>query len=129
MYQKKLETSYRCPLDKTFEIFGGKWSTSVYCLIYQEGSIRYTDFRKKIDKISDPVLASTLKHFRNQGIVKRNVYDEMPMRVEYLLTDKGLALAPIFKELCKWSSLYHVDDLKAVLKMCKDCDCYNIMYP
>jgi DNA-binding HxlR family transcriptional regulator len=53
--------------------------------------------------ISGRVLSERLKDLENQGIVKREVYPETPVRIEYSLTDKGLALEPIIREIEKWS--------------------------
>lgn len=55
MYERKLERGFRCPLEYVFEVFGGKWSTKVFCLIVKEGPVRYTDFRSHLNGISDPV--------------------------------------------------------------------------
>ncbi len=53
--------------------------------------------------ISGRVLSERLKDLETQGIVKREVYPETPVRIEYSLTDKGLALEPLMKEIEKWS--------------------------
>lgn len=127
MYQKKIAVKHRCPLDKVMNIFSGKWSPSVFCLIIQLKSVRYTDFHSRIDGISDPVLASTLKHLIKNGLVERKVYDEMPMRVEYVCSEKGELLIPIFQELCRWSKATQENqknDFENVLPNCEYCDCF-----
>ena len=122
-YEKKLEAVNQCPLEYVWEIFAGKWNAKIFCLIYKEGPIRYTDFRGRLDGLSDPVLSSTLKHLIKHGIIERKAYDEMPIRVEYSLTDKGYSAAPVLESLCKWSSIYTQDkEKRKVLNQCKFCD-------
>ncbi|MBS4220962.1 winged helix-turn-helix transcriptional regulator [Bacillus sp. FJAT-49711] len=53
--------------------------------------------------VSSRVLSERLKDLENEGVIKRNVYPETPVRIEYSLTDKGLALEPIMRDIEKWS--------------------------
>ena len=126
MYQKKLEDQYRCPLEFVLELFSGKWNSRVFCLLYQEGSMRYTDFRSKLVGISDPVLASTLKFLIKNGVIERTAYDEMPMRVEYSLTEKGMTAVPVLKEMCKWSINHHgAERTEATFPQCDFCEYFD----
>lgn len=124
MYERKLERGFRCPLEYVFEVFGGKWSTKVFCLIVKEGPVRYTDFRSHLNGISDPVLSSTLKLLISHGIIERTSYNEVPMRVEYSLTQKGHSAIPVLEGLCRWASLYDpdTDGGKTIPLHCNSCD-------
>ena len=122
MYQKKIESVSWCPLDIVFEIFNGKWSSPVYCLIVQQGSVRYADFQNQLEGLSSPVLSSTLKNLMNHGVITRKAYDEIPIRVEYSLTEKGESLVPIFRELCHWSKIHHDHGALRSLPKCANCD-------
>ena len=53
--------------------------------------------------VSSRVLSERLKDLENEGVIKRNVYPETPVRIEYSLTDKGLALEPIMRDIEKWA--------------------------
>ena len=61
MYQKKMDTDIRCPLEYGLEIFGGKWKSRVICVLNEKGVLRYSGIRKEMMNITDAVLASTLK--------------------------------------------------------------------
>lgn len=122
MYEKKINESYRCPIEYALDVFGGKWNARIFCLMVQSGSMRYSDFRGRLPGISDPVLASTLKTLIKNGIVERKSYDEMPIRVEYNLTEKGVAVIPIFRGLCTWSATHATPDSEAILPQCKGCE-------
>lgn len=90
MYQRKLERDIRCPLEYGMELFGGKWNSRIICVLATLGTLRYSQLRREMGNITDAVLASTLKSLIANDIVERRSYDEIPPRVEYSLTEKGL---------------------------------------
>lgn len=73
-------------------------------IIYQllTGPQRFCNIESSIG-ISGRVLSERLKDLENEGIVKREVYPETPVRIEYSLSEKGLALEPLMREIEKWS--------------------------
>ncbi|WP_423407895.1 winged helix-turn-helix transcriptional regulator [Heyndrickxia sp. MSNUG] len=91
-----------CPrFEKAMSILSQRWTGMI---IYQllSGPQRFCSIESSIG-ISGRVLSERLKDLENEGIVKREVYPETPVRIEYSLTDKGLALQPLMKEIEKWS--------------------------
>ena len=122
MYQKKLETDIRCPLEYGLEIFGGKWKSRILCVLAAEGVLRYSGIRKEMVNITDAVLASTLKELIADGLVERKSYDEIPPRVEYSLTEKGRSVVPILQSICKWSGMFYKDDADTYMERCRVCD-------
>ncbi|HPJ24191.1 MAG TPA: helix-turn-helix domain-containing protein [Bacillota bacterium] len=91
-----------CPkFEKAAALLGKKWSSLI---IYQlmNGTKRFTDLQKEI-KISAKVLSDRLKELEDEKIIKRNVYPETPIRIEYDLTDKGKSLEPILSAISCWS--------------------------
>jgi len=125
MYQKKLGDELCCGLEYALKMFNGKWDMKVFCVVFKNEPVRYSDYHKKLENISDPVLASTLKKLLKNGIIQRTVYDEIPPRVEYSLTEKGLDAALIFEKLCKWSVHYHFTDQPSPqLTPCSNCEDY-----
>ena len=124
MYKAKLEKDIRCPLEYGLTVFGGKWKSRVICVLAEKGTLRYSSIRKEMANITDAVLASTLKELIADGIVKRQQFDEIPPRVEYCLTEKGISVVPILQTICKWSGAYHKEDNENTLLQCQKCD-YN----
>lgn len=122
MYQKKTKKIYQCPLEYVFEVFGGKWNPKLFCLLVHEGTMRYGEIRKKMDGISDPVLAACLKMLMENGIIERTSYNEMPVRIEYSLTDKGKSAIPILQSVCQWSAQYNNKGVSPAFEWCKDCE-------
>ena len=123
VYQKKLESDIRCPLEYGLEVFGGKWKSRVICVLNEKGTLRYSIIRKEMLNITDAVLAATLKELINNGLVARKQYDEIPPRVEYSLTDKGLSVVPILQSICKWAGIFQKSSGN-IMTQCQKCD-YN----
>lgn len=124
MYQKKMESDIRCPLEYGLEIFGGKWKSRVICVLHEKGLLRYSGIRKEMMNITDAVLSATLKELIADGLVARKQYDEIPPRVEYSLTDKGNSVVPILQTICKWSGIFHKQNSEKIMAQCQKCD-YN----
>jgi DNA-binding HxlR family transcriptional regulator len=90
-----------CPLRKTLEVIGGKWSMLIIFQI-NERTIRYGELKRCIVGISEKMLISQLKYLYGKGIVDKKSFPEIPPRVEYTLTPKGKELLPIIKEIIRF---------------------------
>lgn len=122
MYKPKFEKDIRCPLEYGLAVFGGKWKPRVICVLALKGTLRYSSIRKEMSNITDAVLATTLKELINEDIIKRRQFDEIPPRVEYQLTDKGLSVVPILQNISKWSGAYYKENNENTLSQCQKCD-------
>ena len=74
----------------------------ILCVIDNNEIVRYGDLRRSVFGITNTMLAQSLKELENDGLVNRTQYDEMPVRVEYTLTDKAKSMIPILLQLKKW---------------------------
>ena len=122
MYQKKLEKDIRYPLEYGLEIFGGKWNSRIICVLAEKKVLRYSEIRKEMGNITDAVLASSLKSLIANDIVSRKSYDEIPPRVEYSLSEKGISVVPILQSICKWSGVFYREDSETPMIQCQKCD-------
>lgn len=102
MYVRKLEKDFGCPLEAALEAVSGKWKTRIVGTLYRKGTVRFGDIKKELDGVSDAVLSSVLRELQEYGVVERIAYNEVPLRVEYSLTENGMKLVPIFRSLCLW---------------------------
>lgn len=100
-YKRKQEKDIRCPLEYGMEVFGGKWNSRSICVLSTPGTLRYSEFRKEMGNITDVVLASALKDLIANGIIDRQSFDEIPPRVEYLLSERGKYVVPILQSICQ----------------------------
>ena len=91
-----------CDLKKVIDIIGGKWKIMILCVIDNNEIVRYGDLRRAVFGITNTMLAQSLKELEQDGLVCRRQYDEMPVRVEYSLTEKAKSLIPILLELKRW---------------------------
>lgn len=103
MYHRKLPREYCCTVDYALSVFGGKWKPRLLCILGHATSLRYGELKKQMENISDAALATTLKQLEKAGIVQRHQYNEMPIRVEYSLTDKGRTLIPVLNTISDWA--------------------------
>ncbi len=122
MYQRKLEKEIRCPLEYGLEVFGGKWNSRIICVLAAKEVLRYSELRKEMGNITDAVLASALKSLIADEIVMRKSYDEIPPRVEYSLTEKGISVVPILQSICHWSGAFYKEDTDNIMIQCQKCD-------
>ena len=95
-------TGKGCGLKKIIGIIGGKWKILILCYIDAKGIGRFGEMKRTICGITNTMLASALKEMEADGLIERHLYDEMPVRVEYTLTEKAKTLIPILLELKQW---------------------------
>ena len=94
-----------CGMAHTLSIIGGRWKPAILCrLLY--GPMRYTELKKSIEGISERMLVAQLKELEQAGIVERQVYPEVPPRVEYSLTPLGIAMRPMLDVMSDWGNMH-----------------------
>ena len=96
---KKVEVS--CPITATLNVIGGKWK-SVILWYLRERPLRFGELHKIMFKCSLKIFNSDLKDLEKDGIVKREVFAEVPPKVEYSLTEYGRSLLPVIFILREW---------------------------
>lgn len=95
-----------CPVATCVQMIGNKWKLLIIRnLVYHEKQ-RFSDFLKSIPAISKKVLTENLRALENDGMIKREVFAEVPPRVEYSLTELGATLKPILDAMHDWGSGY-----------------------
>ena len=97
---------YRCFFELTLQVMGGKWKPVILYHLATEGVMRFSGLRRSISGVTERMLARQLRELEADRIVHREVYREVPPRVEYSLTDLGSGLVPILKELREWGLDY-----------------------
>ena len=95
-------TGKGCGLKKILGIIGGKWKILILCYIDAKGIGRFGEMRRTIYGITNTMLSSSLKEMETDGLIERHLYNEMPVRVEYTLTERAKTLIPILLELKRW---------------------------
>ena len=94
-----------CPVTSVLQLLQGKWKMQIICALNNRGTLRYNELRRKMDGISNTVLASSLRELEEEGLVIRKEYMEVPIRVEYSTTALCDRLMPILESLSDWGEV------------------------
>jgi DNA-binding HxlR family transcriptional regulator len=94
-----------CPVATTVNLIGNKWKILILRDLLVEKR-RFGELRKSVSGISQKVLTDNLRSLENDGIVIRNIFAEVPPRVEYSLSELGGTLRPIIEVMEKWGKAY-----------------------
>lgn len=108
---KKFEASEACPVRGILSRLGDKWSILVLTTLKVNGKLRFSDIQRSIGDISQRMLTVTLRSMEADGIIVREVFAEVPPRVEYELTALGADLFTHVKALVGWAE----ENLDAIL--------------
>ena len=92
-----------CALQSALESIGGKWKLPVLCSLAANGASRYNELLRNVQGISNTMLSQTLKELLRDRLVLRREYLEVPVRVEYELTEQARKLQPILMDLVRWN--------------------------
>ncbi|MEK6494609.1 helix-turn-helix domain-containing protein [Myroides odoratimimus] len=100
---------HNCPMTRTMATIGTKWKPII---IYAIGlkTLRFGEVFARVEIISKKVLTQQLKELVEDKIVMRQEFDEVPLRVEYTLTEKGIELLKILNQLTLWNQKYNIPD-------------------
>lgn len=104
---KKSEIT-QCPITRTAELVGGKWTLPIIYVL-MKGTKRFKELERSIDGINTRMLVKELKQLEENGILIRKVFAEVPPRVEYSLTDRGKALKNVLEEMKAWGRKFAVN--------------------
>lgn len=95
-----------CPVATTVQLIGNKWKILILRNLVYGGVQRFTDFIKTIPGISKKVLTDNLRALEDDGLIEREVFAEVPPRVEYSLSDLGKTLKPVLDAMSDWGNDY-----------------------
>lgn len=90
------------PFEYTLSIISGKWKMVIMFWLWSCGVMRYGELKKSVKGITHKMLSSQLKELEANDIIVRKEYSQVPPKVEYFLSEKGVSLMPILKEMCIW---------------------------
>lgn len=88
---------------RAIELIGKRW-TGLAIMVLLDGPRRFSEIAEQLGGVSDRMLSERLKELEGEGIIERRVFPEMPVRIEYRLSAKGAALAPVIEAVRQWST-------------------------
>ncbi len=114
MYRERMKEDLfpNCPIRNILARISDKWSLLVLFMLNKNGVMRFSNLRHEIPDISQKVLTGTLRTLEVDGYINRTVYAEVPPRVEYALTQRGISLLPHIDSLIGWAKENMADIIK-----------------
>ena len=101
--KKRYDCAAGCPVEQTLDLIGGKWKgVIIYHLL--DSTKRFNELRRKLPTATQRMLTRQLRELEECGLVHREVYPQVPPRVEYSLTAEGRSLAPIILAMYEWGT-------------------------
>ena len=105
MEDREIKMLPACPVETTLMLIGDKWKVLILRDL-MPGTKRFSELRKSVGDVSQKVLAAQLRDMEKSGLVHREVYAEVPPRVEYSLTLLSRSLKPILDSMWAWGEGY-----------------------
>lgn len=94
-----------CPVETTLMLISNRWKVLIIRDLLS-GTKRFGELKKSVGNISQKVLTSNLRSMEEDGLLTREVFPEVPPRVEYTLTDTGYSLVPVIDAMKMWGESY-----------------------
>ena len=101
-----LTESGNCPVTPVIQMLQGKWKLQILYELCIKSPMRFGELKKMLKPITNAALTNALKELEISELIQRIQYNEMPLRVEYSLTDKGRDLMPVFYAISQWGLKY-----------------------
>lgn len=102
------EKVYISPIEVAIDVIGGKWKAQIcYALWY--GPLRFSELSRSLPNITQRMLTNQLRELENDGIIDRKVYEQVPPRVEYSISEYGSSLKPILLNMYRWGYMHIIE--------------------
>lgn len=96
---------YNIPVEASLDVIGGKWKVVILCHL-MKGKKRTSELKRLMPEITQKMLTQQLKELQEDNIVNREVFNQVPPKVEYSLTEYGWSLKEVLDLLCCWGELH-----------------------
>ncbi|BCS89268.1 winged helix-turn-helix transcriptional regulator [Pseudodesulfovibrio sediminis] len=100
------EKKYYCTVELTLQVLGGKWKPIIIHRLGEQGTLRFSEVKRAIPNITQKMLTQQLRELETDGVVHREVYAQVPPKVEYSLTSLGQTVLPVIATLGMWGKTY-----------------------
>lgn len=97
---------YYCSVELTLQVVGGKWKPIILYHLARGGVLRFSELKKGMPNITQKMLTQQLRELEADSVVHREVYPQVPPKVEYSLTELGQTVVPLLSALCEWGRTF-----------------------
>ena len=104
--QRLRDREYRCPVELSLQVIGGKWKPLILWNLGTDGVLRFNELKRAMPAITQKMLTAQLRELEADGLVQREVYAQVPPKVEYSLSELGQSVMPVMRQLCDWGREY-----------------------
>lgn len=105
-----MSKTYNIGVEATIDVIGDKWKPVMLCHLQNNGRMRTSALKRAIPTITQKMLTQQLRELEKDGIINRIVYDQVPPKVEYELSEYGQTLGKILSSLCYWGE-FHIEKM------------------
>jgi len=103
---RTLDKDFNCRKELTLALIGGKWKMLILWRLGKNGTKRFNELKESMSGVTQKILTGALRDLEDDHLVHREVYPEIPPKVEYSLTEKGRSLIPILDMMYDWGTGY-----------------------
>ncbi|MEC0093499.1 HxlR family transcriptional regulator [Paenibacillus macquariensis subsp. defensor] len=104
-----IKKKYNISVEATLEVIGGKWKCVILCHL-THGKKRTSELKKLMPGITQKMLTQQLRELEADGIINRIIYNQVPPKVEYELSEYGTSLESILNSLCNWGEQHIIKE-------------------
>lgn len=117
--EKKKSKEATCEIEVAFDVIGGKWKPLIIWFLGECGTLRFGQLQRLIPDITHKILTKQLRELEEHQLIQRKIYPEVPLRVEYSITDKGREVIPILDMMCEWADKNNYFGYKKKYNLCE----------
>ncbi|WP_338556332.1 helix-turn-helix domain-containing protein [Paenibacillus sp. KS-LC4] len=99
-----------CKVETALEILVGKWKPIILYQLFSQGTMRFSELQKALPDITKKMLTSQLRELEYHNIVHREIYLQIPPKVEYSITEYGMGMGPLLQAMNEWGKS-HIEHL------------------
>jgi len=97
---------YYCTMELTLQVIGGKWKPIILWHLHLDGTQRFGELKRTMPNITQKMLTQQLRELEADGLVHREVFPQVPPKVEYSLTELGQSVVPVIQAMCHWGEAW-----------------------
>ena len=97
------------PFAYTMSLIEGKWKMHILFWLWKKEVLRYSELKRALEKVTHKMLSTQLKELEADGLIIRHEYPQVPPKVEYSMSERGMSLMPVLQSLCEWGTA-HIHD-------------------
>ncbi len=102
---KATNITSECPFNIALNMVSGKWKMAILWHL-TKGTLRFNEMQRLLLSISQKTLTQQLRELERDGLIMRQIYPEVPPKVEYQLSELGTTVIPVLNALCEWGKIY-----------------------